>query len=154
MQQFLIRSAGPEDGGELAGMCHSLWPEESLERHAEDVAPLLAGKPRGNLPAVVFVAQDHDGSLIGFMEVSLRSHADGCDPSHPVGFIEGWYVKPAFRGRRIGAKLLRAAKRWAREAGCHEMASDTSVDNLDSQRVHEALGFEFVDRCVHYRKPL
>lgn len=70
-------------------------------------------------------SQDHDDSLIGFIEVSLRSHADGCDPSHPVGFIEGWYVKPVFRGRRIGAKLLREAERWAREAGCHEMASDT-----------------------------
>jgi len=154
MQQFLIRRAGPEDRGELAGMRHSLWPEESLERHAEDLAPLLAGKPRGNLPAVVFVAQGHDGSLIGFIEVSLRSHADGCDPSHPVGFIEGWYVKPVFRGRQIGPKLLLAAERWAREAGCHEMASDTWLDNLDSQRVHEALGFEVVDRCVHYRKPL
>lgn len=68
----------------------------------------------------MFVAQDHDDSLIGFIEVSLRSHADGCDPSHPVGFIEGWYVKPVFRGRRIGAKLLREAERWAREACCHE----------------------------------
>lgn len=71
------------------------------------------------------MAQDHDDSLIGFIEVSLRSRADGCDPSHPVGFIEGWYVKLVFRGRRIGAKLLREAERWAREAGCHEMASDT-----------------------------
>lgn len=154
MQHFFIRSAGPEDSGELARMCHLLWPDESLERHAEAIAPLLAGRPRGNLPAVVFVAQDQDGSLIGFIEVSLRSHADGCDPSHPVGFIEGWYVKPVFRGMRIGAKLLREAERWASEAGCHEMASDTWVDNLDSQRVHEALGFEVVDRCVHYRKLL
>lgn len=63
-------------------------------------------------------------------------------------------VKPVFRGRRIGPELLLAAERWAREAGCHEMASDTWVDNLHSQRVHEALGFEVVDRCVHYRKRL
>jgi aminoglycoside 6'-N-acetyltransferase I len=34
------------------------------------------------------------------------------------------------------------------------MASDTWLDNLGSQSAHEALGFEVVDRCVHYRKRL
>jgi aminoglycoside 6'-N-acetyltransferase I len=34
------------------------------------------------------------------------------------------------------------------------MASDTWQDNVDSQRAHEALGFEVVDRCVNYRKVL
>lgn len=154
MEHLLIRRAGPEDGAELAAMCHSLWPDASLQQHTEEIAPVLAGSPRGGLPTVVFVAQDHDLSLIGFIEVSLRSHADGCDPSHPVGFIEGWYIKPEFRGKNIGARLLREAERWAREAGCYEMASDTWVDNIDSQRVHEALGFDVVDRCVHYRKSL
>ncbi len=34
------------------------------------------------------------------------------------------------------------------------LASDTWADNVTSQHVHEALGFEVVDRCVHYRKRL
>jgi hypothetical protein len=38
--------------------------------------------------------------------------------------------------------------------GAREMASDTQIDNALSQQVHEALGFQVVDRCVHYRKPL
>jgi len=49
---------------------------------------------------------------------------------------------------------LVAAEDWARSQGCVEMASDTWVDNDLSQRVHEALGYEVVDRCVHYRKTL
>jgi hypothetical protein len=32
------------------------------------------------------------------------------------------------------------------------MASDTWIDHTLSQRVHEAVGFEVVDRCVHIRK--
>ena len=43
---------------------------------------------------------------------------------------------------------------WARLKGCREMASDTWIDHEGSQRAHEALGFEVVDRCVHYRKEL
>jgi aminoglycoside 6'-N-acetyltransferase I len=34
------------------------------------------------------------------------------------------------------------------------MASDTWMDNEESQRVHTALGFEVVDRCVNYKKVL
>jgi hypothetical protein len=32
--------------------------------------------------------------------------------------------------------------------------SDAIIDNELSQRAHEALGYEVVDRCVHYRKRL
>ncbi len=92
--------------------------------------------------------------LIGFLEAGLRSHADGCDPAHPVGFVEGWLVKEEMRGQGIGQRLLEAAEDWARAQGCTEMASDTWIDNELSQRVHEALGFQVVDRCVHYRKAL
>jgi len=34
------------------------------------------------------------------------------------------------------------------------MASDALIDNDGSQRAHGALGFEVVDRCVHFRKQL
>jgi aminoglycoside 6'-N-acetyltransferase I len=118
------------------------------------LAPLLEGKPPGSLPAAILIAETGQHRVVGFIEVGLRSHADGCDPSLPVGFIEGWYVEPEFRRKRVGASLLAKAEQWARNQGCVEMASDTWVDALDSQHAHEALGFEVVDRCVHYRKPL
>jgi len=34
------------------------------------------------------------------------------------------------------------------------MGSDTWIDHEDSQLAHRALGFEIVDRCVHFRKSL
>lgn len=149
-----VRQAVPADLGEVAAMCRSLWPEVSVSEHAQDFAPLLAGKAPGNLPAIVLVAQDPAGRLVGFIYAGLRSHADGCDPSHAVGYVEGWYVEPSSRCRHVGAQLVSAAEEWARSQGCREMASDTWVDNVESQLVHEALGFEVVDRCVHYRKRL
>ena len=125
-----------------------------MDEHTRDLRLSLSGKTPGTLPSVVLVAQEPDGRIVGFIEVGLRSHADGCDPSRPVGYVEGWYVDPASRGRKVGARLMAEAEEWARGRGCHEMASDTWADNLDSQRAHEALGFEVVDRCVNYRKPL
>jgi aminoglycoside 6'-N-acetyltransferase I len=154
MDQAVIRRAAPADLAELAAMCHALWPDGSAEEHAEELVPLLAGNPPGTMPAIIFVAQHASHRLIGFISVDLRSHADGCDPSLPVGFIEGWYVAPEHRRRRIAAQLLAEAELWARNQGCREMASDTWLDHLESQKTHSALGFEVVDQCVHYRKAL
>ena len=54
----------------------------------------------------------------------------------------------------VGRALVECAERWVREQGCTELASDTWLDSEASQRAHEALGFELVDRCVNYRKSL
>ncbi len=112
------------------------------------------GNPDSTMPLSILVAETDAGELIGFLEVGLRSHADGCDARVPVGFVEGWFVSERHRSKGVGAKLLAAAEDWARGRGCIEMASDTWLDNDNSQRVHEALGFEVVDRCIHYRKAL
>jgi len=106
------------------------------------------------MPLTIFVAEESAGILVGFLEVDLRSHADGCNPSQPVAYIEGWYVAEDHRHRGIGRKLLAKAEDWARSHRCVEMASDAIIDNELSQRAHEALGYEVVDRCVHYRKKL
>jgi aminoglycoside 6'-N-acetyltransferase I len=94
------------------------------------------------MPLVVFVAEA-DGGVVGFIEVGLRSHADGCDTRHSVGFIEGWHVEPARRDNGAGRALMRTAEEWARSQGCHELASDTWIDHESSQRAHQALGFRW-----------
>lgn len=149
-----IREARLEDRNQLAGMRALLWPDGSPEEHLAEVDAMLSSGMYGTVPAVILVAEQDRGELAGFLEASLRSHADGCDIAHPVGFIEGWFVRPERRGKGIGRELVRAAEAWAHSHGCHEIASDALLDNVESQRAHEALGFEVVDRCVHFRKAL
>lgn len=149
-----IRPAEPADAEELARMRAALWPEGSLDEHRNDVDAWFADGPAGMLPAAILVSHAANDSLTGFLEINLRSHADGCDPSQPVGYVEGWFVLPELRGRGIGAALMRAAEAWAREHGCREMASDALLTNEPSELAHRALGFQVVDRCVHLRKSL
>jgi aminoglycoside 6'-N-acetyltransferase I len=131
-----------------------LWPDGSYEEHLSEAKQTLATGMNGILPMVTLVAEDETGSLVGFLDVGLRSHADGCDERQPVGFVEGWFVDPRVRQRGVGRALMQAAEEWARSQGCREMASDTWIDNLDSQQAHLAMGFEIVDRCVNFRKSL
>jgi len=108
----------------------------------------------GILPRIYLVAETREAGIVGFIEAALRSYADGCDPSHPVGYVEGWYVIEEQRRRGIGKALLQAAEGWARTQGCKEMASDSELDNATSQRAHEATGFQVVGRALLYRKAL
>jgi aminoglycoside 6'-N-acetyltransferase I len=149
-----VRPGEPMDREPLSLMRLALWPQLSVDEDRQELDATLSGKPDSTMPLSILVAETDAGDLIGFLEVGLRSHADGCDTRVPVGFVEGWFVSDRHRRKGIGAKLLAAAEDWARGRGCLEMASDTWLDNDKSQRVHEALGFEVVDRCVHYRKAL
>jgi aminoglycoside 6'-N-acetyltransferase I len=147
-----IRAARASDLAELASLYHALWPDESVEEHRRELIEMTNGNT--GLACANLVAETMDGRLVGFLQVALRSHADGCDRSRPVGFIEGWYVIPACRRQGIGRRLLAAAEDWARSQSCQEMASDTQIENEISQAAHQAQGYQVVDRCVHFRKPL
>jgi len=143
-----------EDREQLARLREVLWPESSAEEQAKELLEILDGKGFGTMRLTELVAEERNGVLVGFLEVGLRSHADGCDVSRAVGYVEGWYVAESHRKRGVGRKLMAAAEDWARSQGCVEMASDALLGNDVSEQAHEALGFAVVDRCVRFRKAL
>ena len=116
--------------------------------------PGQPGWSQPEFPVAWLIAEDASGAMIAFLEVGLRSHADGCDTRRAVGYVEGWFVREEHRRKGIGAALMRAAEDWARAHGCREMASDALIDNATSQTAHTALGFDVVDRCIRFRKTL
>jgi aminoglycoside 6'-N-acetyltransferase I len=145
---FTIRRATHDDRSEWLRMRHGLWPEAPLEYLATDLDDLLADKD-----TAVFMAFNEQGQPVGFVEVSLRSHAEGCETS-PVGYIEAWFVGELVRGQKLGQDLIHIAERWAREKGCSEMASDTWLENESSIAAHLRLGYHEADRLVHFVKKL
>ncbi|HEY9888146.1 MAG TPA: GNAT family N-acetyltransferase, partial [Candidatus Obscuribacterales bacterium] len=104
-------------------------------------------------PAAVLLAVNPDHQIVGFVELSLRAYAEGCDTS-PVACVEGWYVVPTWRRRGVGRSLIEAAAAWGRSQGCTELASDTEVDNDLSRVAHGAIGFAEVGVIRCFRKPL
>jgi aminoglycoside 6'-N-acetyltransferase I len=143
-----IREPHPHERGAWLRLRERLWPENPPEELAREQERILADPHN-----LVLVAASEGGDLVGFAEASLRAWAEGC-ATHPVGYLEAWYVVPEQRRRGLGAKLVRAAERWAREQGCTEMASDADLENQVSHRVHGALGYEEVGRAVLFRKRL
>jgi aminoglycoside 6'-N-acetyltransferase I len=150
-----VRQPGAEDHAEWTRLRAALWPDCPAESHAEEVAAFLSGNLTGWLAGLhavaAFVADRPGGGLCGFLEASVRPLADGCT-THPVGYVEGWYVDPDVRRQGVGRELVAAAERWAVSQGCREMASDAHLDNLASIAAHRALGFQDEAPVVRFRK--
>lgn len=140
-----IRPLRPEDLFAYLPLRAALWPEGGDD--GEEVERILKDADQA-----AFVAEE-EGKVVGFVEVALRPYAEGCD-TRPVGYLEGWYVVPEWRGRGIGRALVEAAEAWARAKGCREMASDAELGNLPGQEAHRCLGYQEVERIVCFRKDL
>jgi len=139
----------PSERQEWARLRTALWPDCPLEEHQQEMEDILQN-PRQE---AVFVSAGPGGHLQGFVEVSIKPCAIGCE-TQPVGYLEGWYVEPEMRKKGVGKALVVAAETWARSRGCRQMASDTQVENEGSQRAHARLGYAEVERLVHFRKDL
>lgn len=146
MADISVREVRPEDKAVWRDMRAALFGEDSSL--IGDVEGYFAGDP---MIARAFIAED--GRMLGFVELSLRNYAEGCDSS-PVPYVEGLYVAEDARRRNVGRLLMAAAEDWARANGFTEMASDTQIENEASLGAHGAYGFTEVERIACLRKAL
>jgi aminoglycoside 6'-N-acetyltransferase I len=146
---MIIRGySGPTDRDEWLRMRRALWNDCPDEQQLREMDEILKSETE-----VVFFAEGPEGRLCGFVEVSIRPWAIGCD-STPVGYIEGWYVDEDFRRQGAGRALVEAAEDWARSRGCRQMASDAELWNTVSHQAHGALGYQETGRVVTFKKDL
>jgi aminoglycoside 6'-N-acetyltransferase I len=148
LSDIRIATATPDDGLAWTALRLALWPDAELAALREEVLAWDAAS------SVALLAFDAEGRAIGLAEASLRhDYVNGTEGS-PVGFLEGWYVDPAWQGRGVGRALVAAVEAWTRGQGCTELASDASLDNTGSHAAHAACGFEETERVVYFRKRL
>jgi aminoglycoside 6'-N-acetyltransferase I len=147
----LVRPVVRSDASRWLAMRQELWPEESAGAHEEEIEAFFAGRRRE--PLAVLIAEDSRGQLLGFAELSIRPHAEGCRTDQ-VAYLEGWFVAPEARRGGVGRILVEAAERWARVQGCTELASDSLPDDRASRAAHLAAGFSDAGLVRCYRKDL
>ena len=147
-EEFTIRRVNREANDAWLAMRQALWPECPHDEQVAGMAEIIADENEA-----AFVAVSPAGEPLGFVEASIRPWVDWCD-TRPVGYVEGWYVRPEFRRRGVGRALVAAAEQWAADRGCVEMASDAYVSNIVSQQAHVAVGFEQHESVVRFRKRL
>ncbi|WP_054251455.1 aminoglycoside 6'-N-acetyltransferase [Neofamilia massiliensis] len=144
----MIRKADKDDAKVLADLALNIFDgasRDELIKEFEDFA--------GDENIVSFIKFIGD-EVVGFAQCGLRfDYVEGCENS-PVAYLEGIYVKEAFRKKNIGRDLVMACEKWARDKGVYEFASDCQFDNISSYNFHLALGFKEVGRIIAFKKDL
>ena len=123
-------------------------PEENAQELEDELIGLFALDP----PYTVFVAED-GGRLAGFIELWVRSYAEG-GPPEPSAYVEGLWVDDERRRKGVASALLARAEEWARGKGFKWLGSDAELGNTLSHSWHKAAGFREVERLVVFGKPL
>jgi len=137
-----------QDIEDWAKLRFQLWDSKNISAHKGDIRCMLA-----NQNGFGYLATTIENKPIGFAECSIREYANGCK-SQPVPFLEGIWVAPQYRRKRIATKLVDAITLEFLKNGFEELISDTHIDNIASQKAHIAWGFGEVDRVVYFRKTL
>lgn len=90
-----------------------------------------------NRESVIFLALQ-DGEPVGFTQLypSFSSVS-----ARRTWILNDLYVVPSCRGQGVGSALLERARAHAQETGAKGLGLQTAVDNLNAQRLYEALGY-------------
>jgi aminoglycoside 6'-N-acetyltransferase I len=149
MIEYFVRHVRPEDRADWLRMRLALYPDFPPEQIESELAEYL----QPDVPGAVLVAAGPGGTLVGFIEISQRDWAHGCE-TKPVAYIESWYVDPEHRKAGVGRRLVEGAESWARHQGFAEMGSDCDLDNNVSYLAHIAMGYTEFLRHIHFAKQL
>lgn len=133
---------------DLTKMAVDLWPENEYEELSQEILFKLDSEKDMYFLAII------EDAVVGFIYMSIRYDYVEGSSSSPVGYVEGIYVKSAYRYMGIGKELVAKGEEWAKAKGCKEIASDILFDNTDSYNFHSKVGFKEANRIICFIKDI
>lgn len=124
--------------GELQEHLESFYPPES--RHGFSVQKLIEQQ-------VAFFVLRVDGAPAGCGGIKLFS-----DAAPAFGELKRMYVRPAFRGRGLGARLIERLAAHARAHGIGLLRLETGIHQQNAIRLYERIGFHRIAPFPPYRE--
>jgi GNAT superfamily N-acetyltransferase len=110
-----------------------------------------------SLPTTLIFLAYADGEAVG---IATCFRGFSTFHARPLVNVHDLAVAPGKRGQGIGARLLEAVERKARELGCCKLTLEVQENNDEARRVYARAGFsqavygEPVGGCLFYTKPL
>ena len=100
-----------------------------------------------NKESTIFVSQNSDEELIGFVQLySSFCSVYVC----PILILYDLFVKIEARGNGYGRALMNKATEFAKSEGYDRLELSTATDNFIGQSLYESLGYERDNDFYHY----
>lgn len=91
--------------------------------------------------SAVFVAEDDDGTIVGFVSVGSRAHWSGEIDAY-VGELA---VAERVERRGVGSALMDVAEGWSREHGFRRLTLETGAANTVAREFYRSRGYRDED---------
>lgn len=146
-EEMRVCRADVEDLAVIAALGTLLWPNHTAGELEKEFSLEMK---KGSSFFLVFSSN----TPIGFAQCGLRyDYVEGTQSS-PVGYLEGVFIKEAYRGKGYARALLKACEEWSAKMGCDEFASDCELANEKSRLFHLHTGFKEANRIICFTKKL
>ncbi|HEY44164.1 MAG TPA: GNAT family N-acetyltransferase [Anaerolineae bacterium] len=89
---------------------------------------------------ILFVAE-MDGEIVGQIFVQLGFSRSRRRGKSTTGYLQSFRIKPFFRNRGIGTRLIHQAEQVLKERGFQRAVIAVAQDNLDARRLYERQGY-------------
>jgi diamine N-acetyltransferase len=149
-----VRLALPRDASMLAELAAGLFeqtfgpmndPEDMRMYLANAFSPALQGEELADSERVVWIAEDPQGTPIGYAMLRRGERAPGVDVARAAE-IQRIYADRAWHGRGVGATLMSACIEQAREWRCEVIWLAVWERNPRAIAFYEKTGFQPVGR--------
>ncbi|GGW81008.1 N-acetyltransferase [Streptomyces lucensis JCM 4490] len=131
-----IRSARPDDDGELSALDRATWsPVHAVTPEPEPPYPPFFDERHS--PDGYLVAESDEG-LLGYVNIA---HPTPLASNAHVLAIQGLAVSEQARGRGVGRALIRAAVEEARRRGARRLTLRVLGHNKPARALYESEGF-------------
>lgn len=136
-----IRAARKGDAALILGLIRELAAYEKLAHEVVATETDIDTQLFGARPHAEAVIAEHDDAAIGF---ALFFHNFSTFLGRPGLYLEDLYVKPEYRGRGFGKRLLAHLARLAVDRGCGRFEWAVLDWNTPAIRFYESLGAKII----------
>jgi len=125
MREYLTWVIGLEPDADQVPTFHE-WEEELA------TLPGIYAPPKGRLFFAMF--DDQPAGIVALKPVEEK-----------IGELKRFYVRPTFRGHKIGAQLVKALLEEAHAIGYQRVILDSHIPMKAAHKIYAEVGFKFVD---------
>jgi GNAT superfamily N-acetyltransferase len=147
-ESIVIRAATERDAVDIHRLIGELADYEKLRHEATGGVDALRAHLFGTQPFAHALMAHADGQLAGF---ALYFHNYSTFLCRPGIYLEDLFVRPAFRGRGVGKRLLAHLARHAVAMGCGRLEWAVLDWNTPSIEFYRRLGAAPLDEWTTFR---